>query len=78
MQCGIIEVSHSEDAVGYACTSDAVGKCCDCGMPVCDVHSGECGLCNQTFCATCLAFHVRGAHLKKPAAADEGQRRKSA
>ena len=77
MQCGIIEARHSEDVVGYPCDRDTVAKCIDCDMPVCDEHAYRCALCNETFCATCLAFHSIVLHQKKPAAAPE-RRRKSA
>ena len=59
MQCGIIEVASVEDTVGYPCSRDAVAKCSDCGIPACDAHAEDCELCNQAFCATCLAFHNR-------------------
>ena len=76
--CGIVEVAKFEDTVGYPCNTDAVAKCFDCGTHLCDAHTGHCDLCNETFCATCLAFHNREQHLKKPAAVDEKQRQKSA
>jgi hypothetical protein len=56
MQCGIIEARHSEDAVGYACTTDAVAPCFDCGIPVCGEHAEHCDLCDQMFCARAYGF----------------------
>ena len=78
MHCGIVEVTNIEDTAGYPCGRDASAKCSDCGTHVCDAHAADCELCNQTFCATCLAFHSRETHLKKSAAVSERQRRKSA
>ena len=74
MQCGIIEARRSEDAVGCPCDRDAVAMCIDCGMPVCDGHADSCTLCNETFCTTCLAFHNRELHQKRPAAVDESRK----
>jgi predicted sulfurtransferase len=68
MQCGIIEVRHLDDALGYACSSDAIAKCFDCGIPVCDAHAESCDLCSETFCSSCLTFHNREQHQKKPTA----------
>ena len=62
-----MEVAHVEDAFGYLCAEDAVAKCSDCGASLCDSHNENCDLCNQTFCATCLAFHTRDTHQKKNA-----------
>jgi len=78
MQCEIIEAAHIEDAIGYHCSNDSVAKCLDCGITVCDAHAESCGFCDATFCATCLAFHNREQHQKKPARAPMRQRRKSA
>ena len=77
-RCEITEVAHPEDVVGYPCSNDASEKCTDCGTRLCDAHTEHCDLCNQTFCATCLAFHIREQHQKKPAAVGERQRRKLA
>ena len=78
MHCGIVEVTNIEDTAGYPCGKDASAKCSDCGTHMCDTHAAHCELCTQTLCATCLAFHIREQHLKKPAAVGERQRRKSA
>ena len=78
MQCGVIEVRHSEDVVGYPCNGEAVTECFDCGIPVCDAHAETCALCSQTFCTTCIGFHNAEQHQKKPAAVDTRQRRKLA
>lgn len=78
MYCGMVEVVNIEDTAGYPCGRDAAAKCFDCGAALCDSHNEHCELCNQTFCATCLAFHNREQHHKKCAGVDERQRRKSA
>jgi hypothetical protein len=78
VQCEIIEVAHSEDATGYPCGKDASARCKDCGTPICDVHGETCAACDAVFCATCLAFHNREQHQKKPRGLPERQRRKSA
>jgi len=75
MQCGIAEAAHIEDAIGYPCSNDSVAKCLDCGIPVCDAHAESCGSCDETFCITCLAFHNREQHQKKPATAKERHRK---
>ena len=77
MHCEIIAVSHVEDAEGYPCGSDASDRCCDCGAHVCDQHGENCQICSELFCSTCLAFHNRAYHQKKPAA-DDRRHRKSA
>ena len=76
--CGIVEVADLEEPVAYTCNSDAVAICFDCCTHLCDAHAGHCDLCNEVFCATCLAFHNREQHLKKPARVPVRQRRKSA
>jgi hypothetical protein len=76
MECGIIEGRDSEDTVDHPCDRDAVAICIDCGMPVCDGHAEDCTLCNETFCATCLAFHNRELHHQKSAAVDDRRRRR--
>jgi len=68
MQCEIIEVANVEDATGYPCGRDATQRCCDCDAQVCDAHAQSCDACNDVFCSTCLAFHLRAYHQKKPAA----------
>jgi len=75
MQCGIVEAANIEDTVGDACNSDAVTKCFDCGTQLCDEHAEHCDLCNEAFCATCLAFHNREHHLKKPVPAQQRHRK---
>ena len=76
--CEIIEVAHIEDATGYPCGQEASARCRDCGTPICDAHGETCAACDAVFCATCLAFHNREEHQKKPAGAPEPRRRKSA
>ena len=72
--CEIIEVSHIADAMGYR----TVSECSDLRHSVSGAHAEHCAVCNQKFCATCLSSHNNEQHPKKPAAADERQRRKSA
>jgi hypothetical protein len=67
MQCEIIEVASVEDATGYPCGTDATQRCCDCDAHICDDHAESCDACNDVFCSTCLAFHLRTYHQKKPA-----------
>jgi hypothetical protein len=66
MNCEIIEASV-EDATGYPCGRDASAKCCDCGADLCDAHEEACNVCSDTFCPTCLAFHAKSSHQKRPA-----------
>ena len=67
MQCAIVEVSNVEDATGYPCGKDASERCCDCDAHVCEAHAESCDSCNEVFCSTCLAFHQKAYHQKKPA-----------
>ena len=66
IRCEIVEVAYVEDAKGS--DIDASGRCCDCGVHVCDAHAQHCGTCDEQFCSTCLAFHDLAYHQKKPAA----------
>jgi hypothetical protein len=67
-----IEVAHAH---GCPCCTDAVAGCFDCGIALCDAHAEDCAVCNETFCATCLALHNRDQHQKKPATAPDRKRK---
>jgi hypothetical protein len=75
MNCEIIEVASVEDATGYPCGNDASERCNDCGAHVCDAHGESCDSCTEVLCSTCLAFHNRAYHVKKPAAEYREQRK---
>jgi hypothetical protein len=70
MRCGIVEVSHVEDATGYSCGRDASHQCSDCSSTLCEVHVHHCSICLSTFCSTCLGFHEASAHPRKPSASE--------
>jgi len=67
MECEIVEISSVADAVGYPCGMDASQRCCDCDAHICDAHAESCDSCDEVFCSTCLAFHQRAYHRKRPA-----------
>src|ERR1700757_3257436 len=65
-ECRIINSStflpaRAMQELGTACGHYAETLCSDCGTSLCSAHTERCGLCSETFCASCLTFHL--AHL---------------
>lgn len=56
-RCEVVAVSNLADAVWYPCTKASSHQCWDCGIAICDDHSGTCSICRQMFCPGCLSFH---------------------
>lgn len=71
-QCQIVEVRNLEDAGGYSCAGATISACSDCGIELCKAHAEACGMCEETFCPSCLTIHQK-QHLK-PATEDRGNR----
>jgi hypothetical protein len=67
MNCEVIEPAHVVDVQGYPCGNAASGECSDCGSQVCATHAERCALCGELFCSTCLTFHEKLTHGKRPA-----------
>lgn len=58
--CGI------EDRDGFVCRRPASEICSDCGTSRCKAHAEACGMCLDILCDSCLYFHERQPHPRKP------------
>ena len=76
MTCEILMVRNVADTNGYPCGRTANAECSDCGSRLCDLHSEQCEICRETYCSTCLTFHV--VHSKPSSAVPiETERRRA-
>jgi len=73
--CGVVEVRSLEDALGATCGRSGSARCSDCGIWLCSAHSGQCNLCSETFCPSCVSFH-QSEHAKPVATGNVGERRR--
>ena len=71
VHCGTTEVALQKKMWSDTLEQGCFRKSAVIAVLLCDAHAEHCDLCNQTFCATCLAFHHREQHQKKPAAVDK-------
>lgn len=73
--CGVEEVRSLEDALGATCGRSGTTRCTDCGIWLCSAHAGQCNLCREIFCPSCVSFH-ENEHAKPAAAGRVGEHRR--
>jgi hypothetical protein len=67
--CGIVEMRRVHNQQGTLCARYAKTLCYDCGTSLCSQHTERCQLCGETFCRSCLTFHLD--EHGKPAQSDQ-------
>jgi hypothetical protein len=72
--CGI-QIVRDQD--GHLCRRPALEVCCDCGTLLCKAHAESCGVLD-ILCDSCLYFHERQTHVRKPVSAPKLPERRSA
>ena len=75
--CEVLETGASGDEWGRVCNLCKIGRCYDCGIPVCWKHFEECPTCRLKFCSSCMTFH-RESHPKVAQCVQSRRLRKSA